>query len=179
MKSTVFNRMAGTLIVVLMASAMLTGCDSKSVAEKQMKFVNIEQVIVDSGLAIQEKTHLEAVRQRLMDGAKLAEGTYKNLPKDKVEQARQADSAILNAKWNSEQAAANNIVLSQVAQVAEQYRAAHHIDAIMPVRSALSYSKDLDVSADLVASLKDTKVSFGDLPKITQKEESEPVAESK
>ncbi len=178
MKFAFIRPLAGVLAVVVIVGGLLAGCDSKSTGEKTMKFVNIEQVIIDSGFAAQEKTHLEAVHQSLQSGATLAEEAYKSLPQDKLAQARQADANVLNGLWQAEQRAARNVVIAQVAKAAEQYRAAHKIDAIMPAQTALSYSKELDVSADLIAQLKNEKVNFGDLPTITQKAEPQPVPES-
>ncbi|MFS7302880.1 hypothetical protein AB6873_16090 [Rahnella rivi] len=170
MKSVSTRSIAGMLAVIVIAGSMLAGCDYKSTGDKNMKFANIEQIMIDSGLAAQEKTHLEQVHQSLQDGAKLVEENYKTLPQDKVPQARQADANVLNAQWQAQQMAARNAVVAEVKTVTEQYREEHKIDAIMPVQSAMSYSKDLDVTADLVAKLKDVKIKFGEVPTISHKE---------
>lgn len=179
MKSSLIRRIAGTLAIAVLAGSFIAGCDAKSAGEQSMKFVNIEKVIIDSGLAAQEKTHLQAVYQSLQQGAKLGEDSYKSLPQDKAAQARQADANVLNAQWQAEQRAARNAVAAQVAKAADQYRVAHKIDAIMPARSALSYSSDLDITADLVKQLKSEKVVFGNVPKVTQKSDAKPAEAAK
>lgn len=170
MKHVFTRRVAGVLAALVIAGTMLTGCNNNSTGEQNMKFANIEQVIIDSGLAAQEKTHLALVQKSLQDGAKLVEDNYKTLPEAKVAQARVADANLLNSQWQSQQVAARNAVLAEVKDITDKYRVKHNIDAIMPAKAAMSYSKDLDVTADLVAQLKDVKIKFGEVPKVTHKE---------
>lgn len=141
-----------------------------------MKFVNIEQVVNESGLAAKQKTHLEAVYKSLQGTAKQAEELYKTMTPEKAAQVRQADTKALNAQWQVQMQAARQVVADQVKKTAEQYRIAHKIGAILPAQTTVSYSKDLDISADLAAQLKTEKVTFGEMPTLTTKVPAQPAA---
>lgn len=178
MHSVINRRITKTLALVILAGGLLSGCDSKTVGEKEVKFVNIEQVVNESGLAAQQKTHLEAVYKSLQGTAKQAEEIYKTMTPEKAAQVRQADTKALNAQWQVQMQAARQVVADQVKKSAEQYRVAHKIGAILPVQTTVSYAKDLDISTELAAQLKTEKVTFGELPKLTPKMEPQPAAKT-
>ncbi|MBU9850246.1 hypothetical protein, partial [Rahnella aceris] len=178
MYSVINRRITRTLALVILAGGLLSGCDSKTVGEKEVKFVNIEQVVNESGLAAQQKTHLEAVYKSLQGTAKQAEELYKTMTPEKAAQVRQADTKALSAQWQVQMQAARQVVADQVKKSAEQYRVAHKIGAILPAQTTVSYAKDLDISTELAAQLKTEKVTFGELPELTPKIAPQPTVKT-
>lgn len=156
-------------MVLLVASTTLVGCDAQQSGEKQMKFVNVDKVLVDSGWVKQEQDYLKAVNENLKQGLQLAEKSYANLPADKVEAARQADQHVLSQQWEAQKVAARSVVANAMKKATDTYRSDKKIDVLMPTQTALSVAPELDVSADLTNQLKTTKLDFGKLPVITLK----------
>lgn len=169
MNRKLISHVAGAVMAVLVGSTLLVGCDAQQSGEKQMKFVNVDKVLVDSGLAKQEQDYLKAVDESLQKGQKLAETRYANLPADKVAAARQADKNILSQQWESQKRTARNVVGAAMKKATDAYRSDSKIDVIMPTQTVLSIDPALDVSADLIAKLKTTKLDFGKVPEITLK----------
>lgn len=176
MKRNLIRHVAGAAMVVLVAGAMLVGCDAKSAGDAQMKFVNVEKALVESGLLKQEQEHLKAVNENLHKGQQLAEKSYTNLPADKVEAARQADRNVLTQQWKAQQQAARNVVMKAMQTTSDAYRTEKKISVIMPTQAAVSIAPELDVTADLTAKLKAVKVNFGKVPEITLKTAPAPEA---
>ena len=169
MKLVINRRVSETFALVILATSVLSGCDSKTVGENEVKFVNLEQVITESGFEAQQKTHLEAVSKSLQGTVRQAQELYKTMTPEKAAQVRQADAKALNAQWQVQLQLARQAVADQVKKSTDQYRVAHKFGAILPAATAVSYSKDLDVSADLIAQLKNEKVVFSEMPNITLK----------
>lgn len=178
MNSVINRRFSKALALAILAGSLLSGCDSQTGGEKEVKFVNIQQVVDESGLATQQKTHLEAVYKSLQGTAKQAEELYKTLTPEKAAQVRQADAKALDAQWQVQLQAARQVVADQVKKSAEQYRVAHKIDVIFPVQTTVSYSKDLDISKELAAQLKNEKVTFAEIPKLMPKMPPQPTVKT-
>lgn len=178
MNSVINRRFSKALALAILAGSLLSGCDSQTGGEKEVKFVNIQQVVDESGLATQQKTHLEAVYKSLQGTAKQAEELYKTLTPEKAAQVRQADAKALDAQWQVQLQAARQVVADQVKKSAEQYRVAHKIDVIFPVQTTVSYSKDLDISKELAAQLKNEKVTFAEMPKLMPKVAPQPTVKT-
>lgn len=70
---------AGVLLI-----SLLSGCKENTKGGDMMKFLNIEKVLVDSGLLTQEKAHLEAVKARLDAGIAMAEKRYETLSDEDI-----------------------------------------------------------------------------------------------
>lgn len=169
MNQKLIRHVAGAAMALLVASSMLVGCDAQQSGEKQMKFVNVDKVLVDSGLVKQEQDYLKAVNESLQKGQQLAEKSYANLPADKVPAARQADKNILGQQWEAQKRTARNVLGAAMKKATDAYRSENKIDVIMPTQTVLSIDPALDVSADLIAKLKTTKLDFGKVPEITLK----------
>ncbi len=164
MKRNLIRFMAGAVMVVFIAGTMLVGCDTKQAGEASMKFVNVEKVLVDSGLLKQEQEHLKAVNESLHKGQQLAEKNYTSLPADKVAAARKADRDVLTQQWKGQQQAARNVVMAALKNATDSYRNDNKIGVILPTQVAMSVSPELDVSADLTLKLKTVKLEFPKLP---------------
>ena len=164
MKRNLIHRIAGAVMVVLVAGTMLIGCDAKQAGEASMKFVNVQMVLVDSGLLKQEQDHLKAVNESLNKGQQLAEKNYTSLPANKVDAARKADRNVLTQQWKGQQQAARNVVMAALKSATDAYRNDKKIGVILPTQVAMSVSPELDVSADLTQKLKTTKLEFPKLP---------------
>ncbi|OAT34690.1 hypothetical protein M975_0068 [Buttiauxella brennerae ATCC 51605] len=169
MKRNLIRHMAGAVMVVLVAGTMLVGCDGKQAGDASMKFVNVEKVLVDSGLLKQEQDHLKAVNQSLQNGQHLAEKSYANLPANKVDTARNADRNILAQQWKGQQQAARNVVMAALKNATDSYRTENKIGVILPTQVAMSVAPELDVSAELTEKLKTAKLEFAKVPDITVK----------
>jgi Skp family chaperone for outer membrane proteins len=169
MNRNLIRHLAGATMVLLVASTLLAGCDAQQSGEKQMKFVNVDKVLVDSGLAKQEQDYLKAVNESLQKGQQLAEKSYSGLPADKVATARQADKNVLSQQWEAQKRTARNVVGAAMKKATDAYRSDNKIDVIMPTQTVLSIDPELDVSADLIAKLKTTQLDFGKVPEITLK----------
>jgi Skp family chaperone for outer membrane proteins len=174
MKRNLIRHVASTAMIALVAGALLVGCDAKPAGDTQMKFVNVEKVLVESGLVQQEQAHLKAVNENLHKGLQLAEQSYAKLPADKVEAARQADKNVIEQQWKGQQNAARRVVMKALKTASDSYRTEKKIAVIMPMQSAVSVAPELDVTADLTEKLKAAKVDFGKVPEITLKTAQEP-----
>lgn len=169
MKRNLIRHVAGTVMIALVAGALLVGCDAKPAGDAQMKFINVEKVLVESGLVQQQEAHLKAVNENLHKGLQLAEKSYANLPADKVEAARQADKNVIAQQWEVQQNAARIVVMKALKTASDTYRSEKKIAVIMPMQAAVSVAPELDVTADLTQKLKTAKVDFGKVPEITLK----------
>ncbi|KGT95923.1 hypothetical protein NG99_00710 [Erwinia typographi] len=141
-----------------------------------MKFVNVEQVLKDSGLLAQEAGHLDVVRAKLVEGADRAAASYSEMTLENQQKARAADSRLLNIQWQAEQQAARIAVISELKKAVAAWREKHHAAAVLPAGLALSVSAQADISGEIAKVLKEQSVQFGTLPEVTLKTE-EPDAE--
>lgn len=178
MKPNLIRHVASTVMIALVAGALLVGCDAKPAGDAQMKFINVEKALVESGLVQQEQAHLKAVNENLHKGLQLAEKSYANLPADKVEAARQADKNVIAQQWKAQQNAARVVVMKALKTASDTYRSEKKIAVIMPMQAAVSVAPELDVTADLTQKLKTAKVDFGKVPEITLKTAKEPTVKT-
>lgn len=164
--------------VTLMGAVLLTGgCRDNTQESAEMKFVNVEQVLKDSGLLEQEAGHLDVVRGRLVEGADRAATSYSELTVENQQKARAADSRLLNLQWQAEQQAARIAVMGELKKAVAAWQEEHHAAAVLPVGLALSVSAEADISGEIAKVLKDQPVQFGSLPEVMLKTE-EPDAEA-
>ncbi|TDN50110.1 hypothetical protein EC843_10627 [Buttiauxella sp. JUb87] len=153
----------------LCSTLLIGGCNDFSAAKSEIRFVDMERVLKESGLADQKASHLKAVHENLLSGAEKARGSYSTLSEEKLQQATAADEQTLNMQWQIEQQTANQQVLMVVKEGAKNWMKDKGVTAIMPVQAALAVALEDDVTAELVAQLKDKKVAFNELPLITLK----------
>lgn len=169
MKVNKLPKLISGIAVVVLAASMLTGCKEDGKAQPAIKFVDMEQVLVKSGLHEKEQAHLKDVLAQLEKGLELAQSQYGSLPEDKVEAARRSDSQILQAQWQNEQVSARNAIIKAVTDTAKQYQEENKLEAILPSQSTLAISKDADITDALSERLSKVTVSFNKLPEISIK----------
>lgn len=169
MKVNKLPKLLGGIAVVILAAGILTGCKEEGKQQTAIKFVDMEQVLVKSGLHEKEQAHLKEVLAQLEKGLELAQSQYESLPKDKVETARRSDSQILQAQWQNEQVSARNTIIKAITDTAKQYQEENKLEAILPSQSALAISKEADITDVLSERLSKVTVSFNKLPEISIK----------
>lgn len=138
-----------------------------------MRFINMERIMSESGLAEQEAIHLKAVRENLINGAEKAKVRYSSLEKSKRQEAAVADTLIFTVQWRTEQQIARQIVMQQIQQVSEAWMKANSVRAILPLDGAVAIAKEADVSAQIISQLKGKQVIFGSIPVISLKQEEQ------
>lgn len=136
-----------------------------------MRFINMERIMSESGLAEQEAIHLKAVRENLINGAEKAKVRYSSLEKSERQEAAVADTLIFTVQWRTEQQIARQIVMQQIQQVSEAWMKANSVRAILPLDGAVAIAKEADVSAQIISQLKGKQVIFGSIPVISLKQE--------
>lgn len=139
-----------------------------------INFVNMEQLLNESGLLAQEHAHMEQVKSSLEAGLKQAEEQYKVMKPEQAEEARANDAQVLNEQWQNEQVVARNVVLKVIEEKSIALLQDKKLSAILPVQSAFVIDESVDITAELAARLKSEKLNFSALPQITIKSD-EPV----
>lgn len=157
------------LMAVLLGSMLSSGCNDSSANKPEIRFVDIDRVLKESGLAEQKTSHLKAVHESLLLSAEKAKANYNTLSKDKRQQAVAADTQMLNMQWRVEQQTANQLVLRAVKESVENWMKNEDVEAILPMQSALAVAVEGDVTTDIAAQLKNKKVAFNELPQMTLK----------
>ncbi len=165
------------------ASVFVTACKDKDMKDmKDMKqsfrVVDVQQVIIKSGLAAQEAEHLKNVRQKLVDGLTLAQSQYKNLSDDKKHEAQQSDQNMIEHQWQNERLQASQAVNLIVQKTLNDWRSKNMISVIIPRQQVISVDESLDITPLIVKELNGAKVKFGKLPeiKLKDKESQKPLA---
>ncbi|PWW07009.1 hypothetical protein [Mangrovibacter plantisponsor] len=166
-----FFQLTKKTIAFVLAAGIVAGCNEKTTGVDPVKFVDMEKLLVDSGLAEQEAAHLRLVNERLKQGAELAGKQYSTMDEEKVGLARQADGQILQLQWQAEQQNARKTVLAAVTEAAMSWQDEHGAVAILPRQAALSVAKDADITDDILAKLKNYTVKFNSLPEVAIKSE--------
>lgn len=134
-----------------------------------IKFLNMEKVLVDSGLLTQEKAHLEAVKARLDAGIAMAEKRYEALSDEEKVRAAQADRQLLQIQWQAEQKQARQVVIHALKAESRLYVTEHKLDALMPVDNALAVAGTQDVTPEMTERLKTQSLRFKALPEVSLK----------
>ncbi|WP_162303000.1 hypothetical protein [Buttiauxella sp. 3AFRM03] len=151
---------------------LISGCNDSPANKPKIRFVDIDRVLKESGLAEQKTSHLKAVHESLLLGAEKAKANYNTLSKDKRQQAMAADAQMLNMQWRAEQQTANQLVLKAVKESAENWMKSGDVAAILPMQSALAVAAEGDITTDIAAQLKNKKVVFNELPQMTLKSDT-------
>ena len=154
---------------MLLAGTLLSGCDSKTEGEKAVRFINIDRVIEESGLAEQQQQRLKTVNETLQSGLKMSQQNAASFTENKRQKALLADQQLLNLEWQREQNKARAVVLKAVTDTAEAWRKEHNLLAILPVQSVLASDPEADISEEIVKVLKGQPLAFGPLPEIAAK----------
>lgn len=155
---------AGVLLI-----SLLSGCKENTKGGDMMKFLNIEKVLVDSGLLTQEKAHLEAVKARLDAGIAMAEKRYETLSDEDKIRAVQADRQLLQLQWQAEQHQARQVVIQALKAESQLYITEHKLDALMPMDNALAVAGAQDITPEMTERLKTHTLSFRALPEVSLK----------
>lgn len=163
------RKIAIIVFSMLLASTLLSGCDTKTQGEKAVKFINIDRVMQESGLAEQQQQRLKTVNETLQSGLKMSQQNTASLTEEKRQKALLADQQLLNLEWQREQKKARTVVLKAITDTAEAWRKEHNLLAIFPVQSVLASDPEADISEEIVKRLKDQEVDFGSLPTIAAK----------
>ncbi|WPM84823.1 OmpH family outer membrane protein [Apirhabdus apintestini] len=95
------------------------------------------------------------------------------MDKNKAEQARVADTEVLNRQWVLEQRATRGIVLKKLESAINDLRQKKKYAIIINRNAVLSAADGSDVTDEVVTLLKDTKLNFGKLPEISVKAKAE------
>lgn len=154
-------------MILLLTTTILTMCNQEKIDE--IKFIDVDKVLADSGLQAQEQTHLAQVLDTLQQGHKLAEKQYPSFTKDKVDAARKSDEEILYLQWQNEQVAARKTVLRIIQHETQLLQKEQKLSAILPLQSALAVDDKVNITQALITRLKGKKVTFTPLPKVTLK----------
>ncbi|EET7775222.1 hypothetical protein ACI8OU_003954 [Escherichia coli] len=163
-----------TLIYVclMVFSVFVTACKDKDMKDMKQSFrvVDVQQVMIKSGLAAQEAEHLKNVRQKLVDGLTLAQSQYKNLSDDKKHEAQQSDQNMIEHQWQNERLQASQAVNLIVQKTLNDWRSKNMISVIIPRQQVISVDESLDITPLIVKELNGAKVKFGKLPEIKLKD---------
>ncbi|MRS17013.1 hypothetical protein GJV06_19210 [Enterobacteriaceae bacterium RIT691] len=157
-------------VVVLMAS-LLSACNQEKT--NMIAFINMDELLAESGLLSQENAHMQLVKAALENGAKIAESRYPELSPEKAEAAKQSDTQALQLQWQSEQISARNAILHEVKDKAIALQKEKQLTAILSSNEALALDKKSDLTSILAEQLKSSHVIFGDLPQVSLKDGKE------
>lgn len=153
----------------------LTACDEGKNMEQTIAYVDISSVLEKSGIGKLEAEHTQKVKERLLSAEKDAEKSYVSLSEAKVKESRIADAQILNRQWQAEQQHARMLSIQAIRKAIETYRQEKKISIVVGTEYIVAADKTADISKQVAAQLKDTKVDYGKLPVITiKKGEDEP-----
>lgn len=152
-------------------TTLLTGCENREDVKMSntVRFVDTQQVMIDSGLAKQEAERLQAVQSKLKEGLALAETQYASMDKTKRTQAEQTDRQVLELYWQAEQQSARHVVNAAILKVIGNWQQQHHIDVILPRQSALALATGVDITAEITRELNSQTLVFSPLPEVSIK----------
>ncbi|MEA1062952.1 OmpH family outer membrane protein [Erwinia sp. HR93] len=162
-----------TAFFIFSLTAITAGCDNKGAQKSEVVYIDVAKAIIDSPLATQEKARLDQVRKILINAGDDAAKNYKGMDKNKAEQARVADTEVLNRQWVLEQRATRGIVLKKLESAINDLRQKKKYAIIINRNAVLSAADGSDVTDEVVTLLKDTKLNFGKLPEISVKAKAE------
>lgn len=159
------------LMLAGVAGAGLTEYKQVKVMKLQKTvFINVAQIVQDSGVGKQEAVRNEQVKQVLLDAQRAAKEAYRSLPEKEATQKEAADAALINQVWQGEQRHARTQSLRAVAAAAERYRSEHNLELILVSDQVMAAESKNDVSKGVTAALKKVTVDYGKLPEVTIKD---------
>jgi Skp family chaperone for outer membrane proteins len=158
----------------MVLSCMVAGCKpgESSDMTPSVRVVDIQQVLVKSGLASQEAAHLNAVRQSLNDALTLGAKQYTALSEEKQKEARKSDAILVAQQWEHERMQARQAVSLILQKAINDWRIKNGISAVITRQAVLSVDDKLDITPDIIRSLNKVEVKFGKLPEFSLKKKS-------
>lgn len=152
-------------ITVFLVVAFLYGCDING-SEQRIGYIDMKAVLTESGLSQQEKMHLEQVGRVLKSADDEAEALYKKIETDKLKELRKNDQLLLQEVWRVAQQSARNLITNEAIKAAKVTGEKKGLQIMHYGPLILSSEHHTDITDQVVAALKDTRVKFEPLPRL-------------
>lgn len=161
------------MAVILSGVMLLVGCKDNATEAEPVRFISMERIMSEAGLAEQEAVHLKAVRESLMNGAEKAKERYASLEESKRREVQAADTQILTVQWRAEQQAARQVVLHHIQKGSETWMKENNVRAILPLEGTVAIAQEADVTAEIISQMKGVQLKFSNVPVISLKQEEQ------
>jgi Skp family chaperone for outer membrane proteins len=157
------------LLLVGMTVIALAGCDRVTTMKQKIACIDMAQVLRDSVVGEQEAEHNKQVKAVLLKAQRQAQNHYKGLSDQQLNKARMADTMIINQQWLAEQRDARNQSIKIISGVVDTYRKEHGLTLVIDSTQVIAADGQADISADIIEQLKDVKIDYGELPRVSFK----------
>lgn len=162
--------------ISLLTAMTLVGCNGDTKMKgKDVTFVNINKVLSESVIQEQEQERNNLIKNILDKAQKDASKAYAEMTPEQQAKSKTSDAIILNRQLILEKRHSRNVSLQVITKAIEDYRKNNGISVVLNSDSVIAIDPAKDISSDIIKLLKDEKVSYGDLPKITIKNISKKV----
>lgn len=172
MRKTVF------VPVVLMASLLLGGCLQSEPANPTTGVVDTARIFRDSDAGKAGVKFLESLHEKMQSELNgIQENLQKNPNDADVQQKLQETYMLFQQRMGAEQQNVITLLNDATQRVMDAYRGQKKLDVILSSEAALSFSKAVDITADIIAELNKQKVEFKPVqPEETPTPEAKPDA---
>lgn len=160
-------RIPALLSMVLLAGALLTGCNKAEPAAPGVAVVDTARVFRDSEVGKAGVKFLEGMHEKMqVDLNGIQESLQKNPSDQAAQQKLQETYMDFQQRMGAEQQNVITLINDAAQRAMDTYRTQNKLQIIVGSESALSYDKAVDVTAGVIAELNKQKVEF----KVTQPE---------
>ncbi|KLF28693.1 hypothetical protein YA29_16555 [Klebsiella aerogenes] len=138
--------------------------------QQKISYVDVAEVLKTSSIGQQEIARNQQVKDILEKAQKDATARYADMTEAQRQKSTMADSELLNRQWVAEQQHARQMSLEAIAKAVETYRSGHNLSVVLSKSQIIAGDASLDISKDIIAQVKATKVDYGALPELTIKD---------
>ena len=136
---------------------------------QKIAYVNVARLISESSLGRLESARNEEVKAILMKAEAAAQKAYLSMSVEDMQNNRAVDAANINQSWLIEQKNSRSMSLSFALKKVEEYRKAKNFNIVLNSEHVVAADEEYDITNDILESLKDINVDYGDLPTFTMK----------
>lgn len=154
------------MIIMALSILLMGGCDMQKKGN-DVAYVDLEAVMSMSGLAQQEKEHMDLVIETLKKAQTEAVKIYGIMDNEQREKTRQADQILLGRVLTEAGQSARNSILSEVRQAVDKVRQQEGLRIVMDGSLILASTDDANLTVKVTEALKDVKADFGPLPSVS------------
>lgn len=154
-------RIPAILSMVLLAGALLTGCNQAESAAPGVAVVDTARVFRDSEVGKAGVKFLEGMHDKMqVDLNSIQEALQKNPTDQAAQQKLQETYMDFQQRMGAEQQNVITLINDAAQRAMDSYRTQNKLQIIVGSESALSYDKAVDVTAGVIAELNKQKVEF-------------------
>lgn len=136
---------------------------------QKIAYVNLTRLMGESPLGILEYARNEEVKSVLIKAEAAAQKAYLSMSEEEKQNNRAVDVANINQSWLIEQKNSRSMSLSVALKKIEEYRKAKGFNIVLNSDYIVCADEEYDITNDILLSLKDINVDYGDLPTFTMK----------